>query len=131
MTGKETTAKKAALIYDNACPICSQTVRWIDKHAAEDSFEMLPCRSDALEARFPSVEREACLQAIHVVLPGGTVLKGADTLPVILKRLRRYKAAAILFKLPGAMVVSRAFYRWFAGSRYWIAGFFHISHPGK
>jgi len=123
--------KKTALIYDCACPVCSKAVHWIKENEEENSFEMLPCQSEALDRRFPLVEREACMRAMHLVLPDGTVLSGEKTLPEIFKRLRRYRMLAVLFKLPGLERLSRAFYRWFADARYRIADFFHITMPKK
>jgi predicted DCC family thiol-disulfide oxidoreductase YuxK len=102
-------------------------VKWIEKKEEEDSFEMVPCRSETLDARFPSVDRAACMQAMHLVLPDGTVLRGEKALPEIFKRLKRYRPLAALFRLPGAELLSRVFYRWFAVRRYKIAGLFHSS----
>ncbi|HXY55365.1 MAG TPA: DUF393 domain-containing protein [Nitrospirota bacterium] len=131
MTHAENAGKrKAALIYDGSCPICSSTVAWIEENEKEGSFELLPCQSEGLK-RFPSVERDACMRAMHLVLPDGTVLAGEKALPEIFKRLRRYRAAAVLFKLPGAETLGRVFYRWFADRRYDIARFFHLSTPKK
>jgi len=119
--------KKTTLIYDAGCPVCSKTVKWIEENEVKDSFEMLPCGSETLDAIFPDIERAACARAIHLVLPDGAVLSGEKALPEIFKRLRRYRLIAVLFRLPGATLVSRIFYRWFADRRYRIADFFHIS----
>ncbi len=119
--------KKTTLIYDSTCPVCSKTVQWIAENEVKDSFEMLPCGSETLDARFPDIERAACARAMHLVLPDGAILSGEKALPEIFKRLRRYRLVAVLFRLPGAAFVSRIFYRWFADRRYRIADFFHIS----
>ena len=77
MTHEENAGKrKAALIYDGSCPICSSTVAWIEENEKQGSFELLPCQSEGLGKRFPSVERDACMRAMHLVLPDGTVLAG-------------------------------------------------------
>ncbi len=65
---------RATVIYDGACPICTKTVAWMEEHEQDGSFKMLPCQSESLGKRFPSVERAACMRAMHVVLPDGTVL---------------------------------------------------------
>ncbi len=121
--------KKAVLIYDGACPVCSGTVKWIRENEAGDSFEMLPCQSGDLGDRFASIRRSECMKAMHLVLPGGAVFIGEKALPEILKRLRRYRFASLLFKLPGAGILSRFVYRWFADRRYRIAAF--LSHLTK
>jgi predicted DCC family thiol-disulfide oxidoreductase YuxK len=71
------------------------------------------------------------MKAMHLVLPDGTVLSGEKALPEIFKRLRRYRPAAVFFKLPGANILSRVFYRWFADRRYRIVRFFHLSVSKK
>jgi predicted DCC family thiol-disulfide oxidoreductase YuxK len=113
--------KKAVLIYDGNCPVCEKTVAWIKDNAKRGAFEMLPCQSETMKQRFPSIERAVCMQAMQLVLPDNTVLSAEKALPEILKRLRRYGPAAALFKLPGSGILSRAFYRWFAERRYHIA----------
>ncbi len=118
---------RAALIYDASCPICSSTVKWIGENQVEDSFEMVPCQSDELSSEFPGVGRSACMNAMHLVLPDGTVLVGEQALPAITLRLKRYRFVALLFRLPGVTALSRIAYRWFAFRRYLIANI--LSHP--
>jgi len=118
--------KRATVIFDGACPICSNTVAWMQEHEEAGSFEMLPCQSESLGKRFPSVEYSACMRAMHVVLPDGKVLAGEEALPDIFKRLKGFHFASTLFKLPGAKTLSRVFYRWFAERRYHVADVLHI-----
>jgi predicted DCC family thiol-disulfide oxidoreductase YuxK len=119
--GKAQAKGRAVLIYDGQCPVCRRTVRWIGQNQREGSFRMLPCQSAEVARRFPSITREACMNAMQLVLPDGSVLAGEEALPEILRRLKRYSAAAEVFRLPGSGALSRAFYRWFADSRYHIA----------
>jgi predicted DCC family thiol-disulfide oxidoreductase YuxK len=58
---------------------------------------------------------------MHLVLPDGTILAGEQTLPEILRRSRRYRRAAVLFRLPGAGILSRFLYRAFARRRHRIS----------
>ncbi len=111
------------MIYDGECAICRGAADRVRRSAMPDAFEYLSCHSEELPRRFPAVAREACLQAMHLVLPDGTVLVGEKAIPEILSRLkgRHYRWAAALFRLPGADILSRAFYRWFAGRRHRIA----------
>jgi predicted DCC family thiol-disulfide oxidoreductase YuxK len=116
--------RPAVLIYDGECPVCVKAVEWVRSRSDPHAFEFLSCHSKDLLRRFPSIEKAACLQAMHLVLPGGTVLAGAQAVPEILSRLRRYRWSAFLFRLPGAGILSRLFYRWFAKRRHRAAGFF-------
>lgn len=114
---------KAVLIYDGECAICRGAAEWVRGNAVPDAFEFLSCHSEELSRRFPAVARAACLQAMHLVLPDGTILVGETAAPEILSRLRgrRHRWAAALFRIPGAGILSRLFYRWFAARRHRIA----------
>ncbi len=113
---------KATLIFDKNCPVCSSVVKWIGENESLNSFEMVPCQSESMTARFPVIVPSECMNAMHLVLPDGTVMVGDDALPEIIVRLRRYHFVATLLKLPGASALSRIAYRWFADHRYKIAG---------
>ncbi|MGE5699538.1 MAG: thiol-disulfide oxidoreductase DCC family protein [Deltaproteobacteria bacterium] len=109
---------KAVLIYDGECPVCVKAVEWIRDRSFPEAFEFLSCHADTLVNRFPSIDKTACLQAMHLVLPDGTVRAGERAAPEILRRLRNYRWCASLFGLPGIAVLSGAFYRWFAKRRH-------------
>jgi len=96
------------------CPTCGGLLVVENKKKAE----FLSCHSGELSKRFPSIEKTACLQAMHLVLPDGAVLVGERAAPEILRRLRRYRWCASLFGLPGAAALSRVLYRWFARHRH-------------
>ncbi len=123
MKPKRMSPEPAVLIYDGECPVCRGAADWIRAKAEPGAFEFLSCHSEELPRRFPGIERAACLQAMHLVLPGGAVLAGAKAVPEILVRLRgrRHRWAAALFRIPGAGVFSSAFYKWFAGHRHRIS----------
>ncbi|MDO8739916.1 thiol-disulfide oxidoreductase DCC family protein [Candidatus Deferrimicrobium sp.] len=113
------------LVYDADCPVCRAAADWIRRNAvAPDAFEYLPCRSVETRSRFPAIAETACLQAMHLVLPDGAILVGEQALPEILRRSRRYRRAAVLFRLPGAGILSRFLYRAFARRRHRISRLF-------
>jgi len=118
-------AHTAVLVFDAECPVCRAATGWVRRSAAvPDAFEYLPCRSAETRRRFPAIPEAACLEAIHLVLPDGTVLAGEMALPEILGRTARYRRAAALFRLPGGPIVSRFLYRAFARRRHGISRFF-------
>ena len=115
-------AVPATLIYDADCPVCRAATDWVRRNeAGPGTFEYLPCRSAETRSRFPAIAEAACLRAMHLVLPDGSVLAGGDALPEILRRVRRYRRAAALFRLPGAGILGRFLYRAFARRRHRIA----------
>ena len=116
---------KAALVYDADCPVCRAAADWVRRNAlVPGTFEYLPCRSAETRSRFPAIAEAACLQAMHLVLPNGEILVGERALPEILRRTRRYRWAAGLFRLPGAGILSRLLYRAFARRRHRISRLF-------
>jgi predicted DCC family thiol-disulfide oxidoreductase YuxK len=58
---------------------------------------------------------------MHLVLPDGTILAGEQAMPGVLRRTRRYRWAAVLFRFPGAGPLSRLLYGAFARRRHRIA----------
>jgi predicted DCC family thiol-disulfide oxidoreductase YuxK len=115
-------SRPAALIYDADCPVCRAAADWVRRNAAvPGTFEFLPCRSAETRSRFPAIAEAACLQAMHLVLPDGTVLAGEKALPEIARRTRRFRRVAALFRIPGAGILSRFLYRAFARRRHRIA----------
>jgi predicted DCC family thiol-disulfide oxidoreductase YuxK len=121
MAEKQLKTGKAVLIYDGNCPICQRAIEWIKGNERKDSFEMLPCQSEEVRRRFPSIEESVCMRAMELILPDGQILSGERALPEILRRLKHYRLAARLFRLPGSKILARSFYRWFARHRYHIA----------
>jgi len=119
-------ASREVLIFDGTCPICSGTAKWIHHNAMDGSFDMITCQSLQEGMQYPGIMHEACMQSMHIVLPDGTVLAGEKALPEIITRLRKYRFAGFLFKLPGAETLLRIAYRWFAKRRYRISAI--ISH---
>jgi predicted DCC family thiol-disulfide oxidoreductase YuxK len=114
-----------AIVYDADCPVCRSAADWVRRNALDpDTFDYLPCRSAETRSRFPAIAETACLQAMHLVLPDGTILAGEKALPEILRRTRRYRRAAALFRLPGAGILSRILYRAFARRRHRISRLF-------
>jgi predicted DCC family thiol-disulfide oxidoreductase YuxK len=114
-----------ALVYDADCPVCRAAADWVLRNALDrDTFEYLPCRSAETRSRFPAIAEAACLQAMHLVLQDGTILAGEKALPEILRRTRRYRRAAVLFRIPGAGILSRILYRAFARRRHRISRLF-------
>lgn len=129
--GANSLTGKSTLIYDAACPLCTHTVDWIKRTAEKNSFELLPCQSGDLGTRFPAIEREACMKALHLVIPDGRKYAGEKALPLILEKMKRYRWLGVLFKLPGVMLVCRFYYRGVAGIRYRLSDFLHLTVPKK
>jgi predicted DCC family thiol-disulfide oxidoreductase YuxK len=128
LPGERKQFKKAVLIYDDECSVCRGTVEWIRSHSAPGAFEFLSFHSDELENRFPFLDREACKQAVQLILADGRILAGDLAAPEVFVRIPGYRWIARVLRFPGARGFSRVFYRWFARRRHAIASLFHPGH---
>jgi predicted DCC family thiol-disulfide oxidoreductase YuxK len=108
----------ATLIYDGECAMCRASALWIMRRAlSRGALEILPCRSSVRAERFPQVSEAVCLTAMQLVMPGGSVLSGADAVPELLRRIRGWGWVAGVFALPGVRPLARRIYAWVARNR--------------
>jgi predicted DCC family thiol-disulfide oxidoreductase YuxK len=108
----------AVLIYDDECAMCRASALWLMRLAmSSGSLEILPCRSAPRRLRYPQITDEACTTAMHLVLPDGRTLAGADAVPELLRRIRGLGWLATVFALPGARPIARRVYAWIAKNR--------------
>jgi len=118
--GPARVAAAAVLIYDGECAVCRASALWLMRRAlagGATDLEIVPCRSSLRAERFPQVSERACMEAMQLVLPGGTVLAGADAVPEILERIPRWRWLRRLFDLPAARPLARRAYAWIARNR--------------
>ncbi len=112
----------AVVVYDGECPICQGGVRWVERRALPGQFEFLPCQSPERRARFPWMAEETCLEALQLVLPGGSVLAGDAAISEILRHLSGWRWVTPVFGLRGVKLFAPRLYRWVARHRYAISG---------
>lgn len=111
----------AVLVYDGACALCRGGVTWMSRRVVRGAIEFLPCQAAERRARFPEIDDAACLTAMQLVLPDGRVLAGEAAIPEILARLRGWRWAAALLRLPGVGLGAPVAYRWVARHRHRIS----------
>jgi predicted DCC family thiol-disulfide oxidoreductase YuxK len=128
LPGEKKDSKEAVLIYDGECSVCRGAVEWIRSRSVPGAFEFLSFHSGEMESRYPFLDREACKQAVHLILTDGTVLAGDLAAPEVFWRIPGYRWIASVLRFPGAQALSRVFYRWFALRRHAIASLFYPGH---
>lgn len=116
------------LIYDGNCSICRGAVDWLRRRESSGAVEFLSCHDESLPSRFPFVDRNACLQAAHLVLPDGEILAGEKAAQELFLKIPGYRWVARLMRVPGGQLFSRVLYRWFARRRHAIASLFRPAH---
>jgi len=115
------TLPSGVLIYDGQCPICMRAVRWVRKYMLPGMIELMACQDPRRSGRFPQMPESQCLTAMQFVLPDGRVLSGAEALPPILRRMRRWHWLARILEWPLVRHVSPYLYRWVARNRYTLS----------
>ena len=102
--------------------MCRASALWLMRRAmAAGELEILPCRSGPRRTRFPEITDERCMRAMQLVLPDGRVLEGADAVPELLRRVPRWRWAAVVLGAPGVRAVARRAYAWIAANRMGIS----------
>lgn len=115
---------KALLIYDGECPLCQRA--WAEARIPAERLETMPCQDEARPERAPVVTREACMEAMQLVLPDGRCYSGEEAFPPLLRLTRYGRYFAWCFSLPGASLA----YRLIARNRLALSGLFRRKEPG-
>lgn len=106
----------ATLIYDGECGFCREAVGLVAMWDRERRLTLIPFQEQARVAAF-RIPLPALAAAMHLVLPDGRVLAGADAAPELLRLLPGKRWMAPLFAVPGVLPVARRVYSWIARRR--------------
>lgn len=108
---------RPTLIYDGECGFCRQAVAIVSKWDRERRLTLIPFQDQARVAAF-QIPLPALAAAMHLVLPDGRVLAGADAAGDLLRLLPGKRWLARVFALPGVLPVARRVYGWIARQRH-------------
>ncbi len=104
------------LIYDGECGLCRAAVATLTRWDRERRIALIAFQDRERVARF-GIGLPALAAAMHLVLPDGRVLAGADAVPELLRRLPNRRWLAWAFALPGSRPLARRVYAWIAARR--------------
>ena len=108
---------RATLIYDGACGFCRQAVAVVSEWDREHRITLIPFQDQTRVAAF-RIPLPALAAAMHLVLPDGRVMAGADAAPHLLRLLPGKEWLASVFALPGVLPLARRVYAWVARQRH-------------
>jgi predicted DCC family thiol-disulfide oxidoreductase YuxK len=108
---------RAVILFDGVCGLCNTGTDWIRARDRDGRFEFLPYQSEEARRRFPDLDPARLAQAMHVVLPDGTVRVGVDAAPWIFGALPGWGWLVRLLALPGVRRAARPVYAWLARTR--------------
>jgi predicted DCC family thiol-disulfide oxidoreductase YuxK len=109
--------ERPTLIYDGECGLCRQIVARVAEWDRHRRLVLVPFQDEARVARL-GVPLAALAAAMHLLLPDGRVLAGADAVPELLRLLPGKRWLAAGFAVPGVLPVARRVYAWVARRRH-------------
>lgn len=104
------------VLYDGDCGLCVSLARRFDPVLFRRGFASAPLQDEDIRRRLALPEDEL-LSEMRVLTPQGELIGGADAIVYLASRIWWALPLALAGKLPGAMPVLRAGYRWVAEHR--------------
>ncbi len=93
---QQSSARKAALVFNGTCELCATTISWIRGNEEKNAVEMVPCRSEDRKTRHPSSKKMSVCRPCSLSFPTATSSR-EKTFPDIFMRLRRYRGRILAF----------------------------------
>ncbi len=109
-------ADRPTLFYDGECGFCRDAVAVLSRWDREGRIELIPFQDAARVAQF-GLPLPALAAAMHLVLPDGRVVAGADAVPELGRLLPGKRWLTWLFAVPGVRPIARRAYAWIAARR--------------
>jgi predicted DCC family thiol-disulfide oxidoreductase YuxK len=115
VTGRSQPAGR--VLYDGACPRCRATMAWVAAADPDRVVEPVDLTAIDVAAIHPSLTREACLRAMHLVRGDGRVDVGFDAVLTLGRWLPVFWPLAMVGSLPGVSHAGRRVYNAIAATR--------------
>jgi predicted DCC family thiol-disulfide oxidoreductase YuxK len=117
VAGRESDQPAGRVLYDGACPRCRASMAWVTAADPDHVVEPLDLTAVNLASIHPSLTREACTRAMHLVRRDGRIAIGFDALVVLARWLPLFWPCGLLSLLPGVAPLGRRLYQRIADSR--------------
>ena len=100
------------VLFDGSCGLCGQTIAVVRALDLLDRVEILDLTRDwdRIAARFPMLDRDRCLDVMHLVRPDGTVRTGFEAYRVLARVLPLGWLLLPLFHAPGSGLIGPRIY---------------------
>nr|WP_303652849.1 DCC1-like thiol-disulfide oxidoreductase family protein [Paludisphaera mucosa] len=116
-TGREDEQPALRVLFDGACPKCRATMALVAAADPDRVVEPIDLSAVDVTAIHPSLRREDCMKAMHVVSRSGKVTSGFDAVLRIGSWLPLARPLAVVGGLPGVATMGRTVYNRIASSR--------------
>ncbi len=107
------------VLYDGGCGLCLRTVTWLRRLDLLGRLQFVDVDADweRLAAAHRTLDRDACLAAMHVIAPDGGITAGFDGFRTIARVVPPLWMTVPFLYLPGVAPVGRRIYRYVAVHR--------------
>jgi predicted DCC family thiol-disulfide oxidoreductase YuxK len=105
------------VLYDGACPRCRASIALVTAADPDQVVEPIDLTAVAVDSVHPSLTKEACLRAMHLVRRDGRVVAGYDAVLTLARWLPLFWPFGLLGSLPAVPLVGRRVYNRVAASR--------------
>lgn len=78
--------KLPILVYDHECVLCTRFKQALERLPGSSKLSAVSAHDEDLYTQFPILNREECLQTVHVLDAEGNVRKGADAMAWIIEQ---------------------------------------------
>ncbi|MEO0773410.1 MAG: DUF393 domain-containing protein [Pseudomonadota bacterium] len=112
------TSKDLTVYYDGACALCQMEIGHYKAQAGADKIDFVDATSEDLPG---DLDRDTALGRFHVRRSDGSLVSGAAGFAEVWKGLPKWRWAARLAALPGALWVMERMYRAFLPVRPYIS----------
>jgi predicted DCC family thiol-disulfide oxidoreductase YuxK len=117
VAGRPPRSPSGRVLYDGACPKCRASMALITAGDPDRAIEPVDLTAVDVAKVHPSLTKEACLKAMHLVRADGKVEAGYDAVMTILSWTPLFWPASLVRHVPGVSPVGRRVYDWIATSR--------------
>jgi predicted DCC family thiol-disulfide oxidoreductase YuxK len=105
------------VLYDGACPRCRASMAFITAGDPDQIIEPIDLTAVDVATIDPSLTKDACMKAMHLVRRDGRVESGYDAVMTLLAWTPLSKPFAMVRFVPGVSLIGRRVYDWIASTR--------------
>ncbi|HEY2157820.1 MAG TPA: DCC1-like thiol-disulfide oxidoreductase family protein [Isosphaeraceae bacterium] len=117
VAGREPGKPAGRVLYDGACPRCRASMALITAGDPDRLVEPVDLTSVDVAKVHPSLTKESCLRAMHLVRADGRVESGYDAVMTVLGWTPPFWPLSLVRHVPGISAIGRRVYRAIADSR--------------
>ncbi|MFO0951064.1 MAG: DCC1-like thiol-disulfide oxidoreductase family protein [Isosphaeraceae bacterium] len=116
-TGVDPSEPAVTVLYDGGCPRCRASIALLSAADPDRVVDPVDLTRVDVSTVHPSLTREVCMRAMHLVSADGRVCSGYDAVVGLARCLPMFWPAALFGSLPGVTWVGRRAYNAIAASR--------------